>query len=282
LVLFAVCAALVGLHGLPSRVPARIAKINAASGTTWRCPVTQLLPFGHFYACPVNLPSRASSDADVVLWGDSHAQMYAPALRLALGERHALLVNANGCAPVLGDATSASCGDIQRANYALIRALPAKTVILAQNRPQYRDEAGRRLGRDPLPAERYQDALRRLRVLVAGLRSAGKRVILIGPVAEPGYDVGSVVSRSLLFHGRATTPVSVARDAYLAEEANIYAAFAAMKRDPGVTDIRIDSIACDAVRCPFIIDGEAIFADHGHYTEAFSKRLAPLFRASLR
>ena len=273
--------AIIAAKGLPGRFPPALVALNEDSGTTWRCPVTRFVRFGDFYACRLNLPSGDPRDADVVLWGDSHAQMYAPALMTALGTRRGLLVNANGCAPVLGDAITPECGSVQRGNYALIRALPAGTVILAQNWPQYRDEAGARLGRDPLPAERYQDGIRRLREVVAGLRAAGKQVLLIGPIAIPGYDVASIAPRELRFHGRLRQPTSMTRQDYRAEYANVIDAEEQLARDPGVRLIRIDDAVCDAARCGFIRDGHAVFADYSHFTTPAAERLAPVFAEAL-
>ena len=288
--IFSLCASLgiliaasgfIAAGGMPARFPADIVALNEASGTTWRCPVRSFIPFGSYYACPLNLPSRNVSDADVVLWGDSHAQMYAPGVSTSLGNRRSILINANGCAPIAAPVDMPGCGDVQWQNYQEIRKLPAKTVVLAQNWPQYRDEAGARLGRNPLPKERYQDALWRLRNVVAGLRAAGKRVVLIGPVPLPGYDLASVTSRDLLFHGAIKSPVSVAAPDYLNEVSNVLTVMNDLARDPQVKIIRLDRQVCGPIACRFIVNHRAIFADHGHYTAAFSKSLAPLFRKNL-
>jgi peptidoglycan/LPS O-acetylase OafA/YrhL len=273
--------ALVASRGLPERFPARVTALNAEEGEDWRCPVLSMVSFGGFYACPLNLPSKRPADASVVLWGDSHAQMYAPGLLRALGERGGLLVNANGCAPVVGDAADASCGAIQRGNFARIAALPADTVILAQNWPQYRDEAGARLGRPPTAAERYGDGVRRLRALVAALRDRGKRVVIVGPVALPGYNLASVAARDLAFRGDIRTPTAMSRAVYRAEYANVLSAMDDLARTDGVTLVRPDSLICDARACPFIIDGRAVFADHGHFTARSAARLAPLFARAM-
>ncbi len=273
--------AIVGGKGYPARFPAAIVALNEQEGEDWRCPVTTLLPFGGFYACPIGLPSRDPADADVVLWGDSHAQMYGPALAAALGKRRGLLVDANGCAPVLSDAADPGCGAIQRGNYAQIVTLPARTVILAQNWPQYRDEAGARLGRTPRPDERYRDAIRRLRALVAGLRANGKAVVIVGPIALPGYNLASVAARDLAFNGGIRTPTGVTRDAYLAEYANVLAALDELAKQPRVSVVRVDRASCDRARCAFVQDGRAVFADHGHVTERYAARLAPLFARAL-
>ena len=280
LLLVAAATPLAG-NGFPGRYPAAVAALNEGEGEDWRCPVTTLVRFGSFYACPLNLPSRDPAQAAIVLWGDSHAQMYVPALLAAMGGRGAILVNANGCAPVAGDGADPTCGAIQRANFARIAELSADTVVLAQNWPQYRDEAGVRLGRAPLPAERYGDALRRLRTLVGALRAAGKHVVLVGPIALPGYNLASVGARDLAFHGRVRTPTGVGRPAYLAEYANVLAALDALHRSGAVSVIRPDQLICDAQACPFVVDGRAVFADHGHLTAASAQRLAPLFARAL-
>ena len=268
-------------HGFPGRFPAALTKLNADSGTTWRCPISTFVNFGAFYACPINLPSRNVDDADVVLWGDSHAQMYAPALQIALGKRTGLLVNANGCAPVMGDAATPSCGAIQRGNFALITRLPAKTVILAQNWPQYRDEAGVRLGRQPLPSERYQDGIRRLRMLVSALRKANKTVLLVAPIALPGYDPGSVIPREIAFGVSPRQPEFVDRQAYLVEYANVFRAMYELTDHLNVRVIHVEDGLCDKQRCWFVKDGHAIFADHGHITTKISQNLSEIFQYSI-
>jgi peptidoglycan/LPS O-acetylase OafA/YrhL len=280
--LFAVSAALIASHGLPGRFPTAVVRLNDASDQTWKCPLPSFVIFGSGLACPINLPSHQAADADVILWGDSHAQMYAPGLRRALGTRTGLLVYSYGCAPVLGDAMTPACGDVQRANYAAIIASRARTVILAESWAQYRDEGARYTGLTPLPEERYQYAIRRLRALVAGLRHAGKQVIIVSPIAIPGYDVAGIGSRELLMSGRVLHPTFVTHEQYLIETANVRSAMTDLARDPGVVPIWIDTMACPDGRCDYIRDGRSIFADNDHFTTGFAASLWPLFREALQ
>ena len=268
---------LVAAHGLPGRVPAAVRALNAAQGTTWRCPVTAMRPLGRYYACPLNFDDGRLDRAEIVLWGDSHAQMYAPALVRSAGAHRALLVIAHGCAPVAGDGPSAACGAIQRGNFAEIARLSAKTVILAQNWPQARDEVGKRTGRPTSSAERYREGVRRLRALVTALRRAGKRVVIVAPIAIPSYEVSSVVSRSLWFYGKATTPLGVTRADHLREYANVLTAMDELARDPDVMVLRTDAGSCDGRACRYVIGGSPIFSDRGHYTESYVQTLAPIF-----
>lgn len=281
LILFAAAALLVVTHGMPGRFSAAVTRLNDASDQTWKCPLPSFVKFGNTLACPINLPSRNADDADVILWGDSHAQMYAPALKKALGDRTGLLVYSYGCAPVLGDAMTPACGEVQRANYAVIRASRAHTVILAESWQQYRDEQARYTGLTPLPAERYQIAIQRLRALVAGLRQAGKRVIIVGPIAIPGYDVAGIGSREMLFYGRVKHPTFIPYEDYLVETANVRAAIEDMAHDSDVIPVWVDRMACANGRCDYIRDGRSIFADHDHYSTGFATSLSPLFGEAL-
>jgi len=174
-----------------------------------------------------------------------------------------------------------ACGDVQRANYAAIRASNAHTVILAQSWQQYRDEAARYTGLTPSPAERYQYAIQRLRALVAGLRQAGKQVIIVSPIPIPNYDVAGVGSRELLFYGRVKHPTSVTHEQFTIETANVRTAISDLARDPQVVPIWVDRMACVKGRCDYIQDGRSIFADHDHYTTGFAASLWPLFREAL-
>lgn len=280
--LFAASAALVLTHGLPGRFPAAVTKLNDASDKTWKCPLPSFVPFGNGLACPINLPSRDAKDAEVILWGDSHAQMYVPALRAALGNRTGLLVYSYGCAPVLGDAATPACGTIQRNNYAAILASPAKIVIVAESWQQYRDEIGRHMGRDSFPVERYAPAVRRFTALVEGLRKAGKRVIMVGPIAIPGYDVSGIASRELLFYGEIRHPTGVAYADYLEDTANVRDAMTALSKQTGAIPLWVDRLACRDGRCDFIQDGKSIFADHDHLAADYTATLSPLFAQALR
>ena len=74
-------------EGLPRRLSVEAAKINEAVGTNYRCGISEFVTFGMSRACPMNLPSRNPADADVILLGNSHAQMYAPVWTSILAER---------------------------------------------------------------------------------------------------------------------------------------------------------------------------------------------------
>ncbi|MBF0157393.1 MAG: acyltransferase, partial [Magnetococcales bacterium] len=117
-VLIAIAIAFVSADGLPGRFSPEIARINEAVGTNYRCPVSDYIALGHSRACVMNLPSRNPADAEVILLGNSHAQMYAPLVASILAERGlvGLLVPVNSCMPTITANVSRDCVEVARRN----------------------------------------------------------------------------------------------------------------------------------------------------------------------
>ncbi len=123
---------IVATRGLPSRLSPAAARINAAVGTNYRCAVSDYLYLSQSRACVLELPSRNPQDADVVLLGNSHAQMYAPIFGnilhgLAL---HGLLVPANGCLPTYGSNISPACQELADRNIDAVGQLRRVRVVV--------------------------------------------------------------------------------------------------------------------------------------------------------
>jgi hypothetical protein len=72
------------------------------------------------------------------------------------------------------------------------------------------------VGPDGIAAENLHDAalIYALDDLIGILRAADKRIILIGPIAEPGYDIASDLSRNLAFGHVVTEPMTITVDKF--------------------------------------------------------------------
>lgn len=274
--------ALIVSHGFPQRFSPAIVALNADQDDSWRCGPASFVRLGAYYACAIDLPSRDVRQADVILWGDSHAQMYVPALRAALHGRPALLVNAYGCAPTVRGGQDADCGQIQNRNFREIAALPARIVIMAQNWPQYRNEVGKRRGQPTPIDQRFLPATRRFAETVDALRAAGKTVYAINAIPNPEYELPSVVSRDLAFHGEPRHPTGVASAAFRQDFANVVDTENRLAADGRLSLINIRKFICRRDTCNFVQDGHSVFADHGHVTNAFARAMGPTFDAALR
>jgi len=273
--------AVIVLNGLPGRFPARAATFNAAVGTHYRCHVSSYLRFGSSYACPVNLPDGNPESADVVILGNSHAQMYVPAVAPELAARglFGLLVPVNACVPVTGFNLSTQCIDMMEHNIARVAALPkVRLVIIAfawdgMNAAMV-NSAGAPIGR--VDARQVHLALQ---ATIQTFLQAGKRVIVVGPIPNPGYNIASVVSREIAFRGVPHSPLEQTRDAF---DRRYSGAEPWLTRlSSGATAIFPSKLFCDASRCRFLVGGRPAYADDNHLSTTIMHAFQPLFGAAI-
>ena len=266
--------------GLPTRLPAEAAAINAAIGTNYRCPLASYMAFGGSRACALNLPSGDPNDATVVLFGNSHAQMYAPLVE-NIAREHGntlLLVPMNACLPTVSVNIDVPCLQMARRNLEEILRLPRATTVvigLTWELPATGlvDAEGNRGEGGALP------------VLVAGLdnligriEATGRQVILIGPIAIPGFDVASYLSRQRAFARPATHPEKTPSAAFVRQYQSAVAHFEARLAERLV---RPDKALCDATSCHFVREGKSLFADSSHLAVAELPRFRSLFEPAL-
>jgi peptidoglycan/LPS O-acetylase OafA/YrhL len=273
-------ALLITSGGLPGRLSPAAAAIDQAVDTNYRCPVSQFILLGASRACLMNLPTRNAADAKVILLGNSHAQMYAPLIGQILAGRGetGLLVPANGCLPTIEANITRGCIDTARQNLTEVEKLSnARVVILgldwAHGTDGLVDAQGRTVGNGGDAA-----LVAALDDVIGALKAAGKEVVLIGPIAEPGWDVASTISRQMVF-GR---PID--RATYLPESEFLRRHGAAIRHFEERRDIRLvrpDRVQCVAARCEYLVDGRPLFADNGHLAQAELGRFRAIFEAAL-
>jgi peptidoglycan/LPS O-acetylase OafA/YrhL len=279
-VLVAAAAGLLWSKGLPRRLSAAASQINRAVDTNYRCPVSDYLALGRSRACVMNLASRNPADADVVLLGNSHAQMYAPIWTSILEQRglNGLLVPANGCLPTVGVNISTDCLATARANLAQILGLSrAKTVIIGLTWDHGRDglvDASGTSASNP----NDQALVSALDGLMDTLIRGGKSIVLIGPIAEPGWDVASIMSRDLAFGRPVERPTFMAKASFMARFGSVIAHFQA-RRD--IRFARPDRVQCPDDRCYYVIDGRSLFSDSNHLARDELQRFRAIFEDGL-
>jgi peptidoglycan/LPS O-acetylase OafA/YrhL len=275
LALAGVAALTLFFQGLPDRLNAQAAMINEAVDTHYRCPSSQYLNLGLNRACPMNLPSRNPADAEAVLLGNSIAQMYAPAWTAVFAEHHTpgLLVPANGCLPtVIVNYALPGCAVLAKENLANVLALPrVRLVILAftWSAPDpLRDTTGKIVDDDAL-VDGIDD-------LVNRLRQAGKQVILVGPIARPGWHVASTISRELAFGW----PIRRTGMAVGRFEETFNAAISHFEASHDITFVPVHTALCDTKSCAYVIDARSVYSDDTHISENELWRFSALFKAA--
>ncbi|RWE11766.1 MAG: acyltransferase [Mesorhizobium sp.] len=278
--LVVMASVLIWSNGLPGRMSGEAAAINAAVGTNYRCPVPNFLRVGKSRACVLNLPTRNPSDAKVVLLGNSHAQMYAPVWESIFVEvgLPGLLVPANGCLPTVSVNISRECIAVAAANLSELGKLSnVRTVILGLN---WANAENGLVDADGKTVDNRNDAelVRGLDHLIGRLQEFGKKVVLIGPIAYPGWDLPSELSRNLAFGRPLGKPTYLPADAFQRQHEETIQHFGA-RRDIGFA--RPDTVLCDASRCNYVLDGRSVFADASHIAQAELFRFRSIFTEAL-
>jgi hypothetical protein len=206
--------------------------------------------------------------------------MYAPLIARLLAERRqtGLLIPANGCLPTVEVNITAGCIDMARSNLSEVESLSqAHLVILGldwAHGPRGLVDAGDRV------VDNRDDAalIGALDGLIGDLQGAGKSVVLIGPIAEPGWDVASTLSREIAFGRRNQRPLFTPEGDFLERYGTAIRHFEAR------ADMRLarpDQVQCTAGRCEYLVGGRPLFADNGHLAQGELGRFRGTFEAVL-
>lgn len=279
--------ALVGLaaaidigRGWPWRVSPEVVVINDALGTHARCAGWDGRRWEGGRACLLGDPAPGPDAAEVVLFGNSHAQMYRPLVddELRRRRRSGVLIGMTECLPTPSINIDATCARLATQTYAAIEALPkARGVIVGltwdQSAARFVDADGRR--RDGP----WRETLARgLDDLLDRIERSGRRPVLIGPIPHPSWDVASEVGRNLAFVRPQTPPPYETRASFDETFDPLIAHFQARL---GRRFIRADRVFCGPERCDYLVDGRSLYSDGNHVAAAELPRFAPLFHDAL-
>jgi hypothetical protein len=98
--------------------------------------------------------------------------------------------------------------------------------------------------------------------LVTALTSAGKQVVIVGPLPEPAYNVPHTlyVSRFRFSDGPAPIPL----EDYRRRHAVILRFLKRFEHRPNVSFVWPAAVLCTGNQCPTVKDGMPLFFDHDH------------------
>ncbi len=217
----------------------------------------------------------ASSATRVVLVGDSHAAMWTPPMERIAAARHwrletvakvlCPLLDLPTVSPYLGrDYTE--CDQWRSRVLDRLHAERPAVIVLDMVRRYTPDYGFRVYGRA------WLDSLGRT---VAELRSTGARVLVLGPVPDPG----SVVPTCLSEHLDSALSCSPDR-ADAVDDAGIAAEQRATEAAGGSYADIVD-LFCTATRCPVVVGDQLVYRDDNHLTIEYARWLTPVLDALL-
>jgi hypothetical protein len=229
-----------------------------------------------------------------VLWGDSHAET----LRGALGSAAAasgqsgLFAGENACPPLIGVTRpqKPACQAISEAYFRLIVDAPSiRNVVLAARwgwwaeRLPYKREGGSPITLALLEppangaAGNHTALSAGLERTISGLLAAGKRVWLVGPIPEVGYDVPRY------FHLRAIgfadgLEIAPTLAEFGQRQAFVLSLMGDLARRYPIGTIWPHERLCNDVGCEIARDGHLLYSDDDHLSVFGAHSIADLFK----
>ena len=218
----------------------------------------------------------ASSPTTVVLFGDSHAAMWFPALDAAANRFGWRLITWTKAtcppfplpiiSPVLGR-TFTECDEWQQNVLDQIQAIHPALVVLGVAR-HYTNIYG---------FTPYSPVwLSGMGKEVAAIRSIGAEAMVIGPVPKPPFDVPGCLSAHLTSATACTVPAAIGLNAsgIAAEQAVVTA--------NGGTYLDTRPWFCTTTTCATMVDNLVVYRDDNHITQTYASFLAPAVEPALQ
>ncbi len=234
---------------------------------------------------------RKSITPTIALWGDSHSDAMVDGLGEWAEKRDQSLVHYyfSGCRPLVGTTrfgkNSKKCYQYNfDALEKLLKSPDIKTVILMGRWVQYIKGPSVALGPaeigmelDPLPqAERERLFKKGLHDTVMPLLKAGKKVVLVYPVPENGYNIPTLLARRYISHGEKPEDYTTSFEVFKERQDFIFDVFDGFN-PAGLIKVYPHEKLCDGQRCVVYKDGNVLYFDDDHLSLEGAQEIAPIF-----
>lgn len=262
-------------HAGPPSAHCQLGKLIAADG--------RLSPLERFTEARICKIGDQNASAQVIVWGDSHANAMAPALEDWLSARGmaAYSLTRGGCPPLVGlerqDSNQWQCRAFNEATQAVIARLDPRTVFITARWPTYVEASGfgSESRKPSLFGHRPEDNAPLVEAaLIETLRWSKAhldKVVLVGPTPEIGEDVVRGLARRN-FQLR-PMEVSVSRSLVDQRQARTVDILNRVSADLGVQYVDILPTYCDEKIC---LGGDAqnlVFLDANHMAPPAAKKM---------
>ncbi|SCW72480.1 Peptidoglycan/LPS O-acetylase OafA/YrhL, contains acyltransferase and SGNH-hydrolase domains [Sphingobium faniae] len=291
--------AIYAAHGWPGRFPADVSRLenykNSENPNEDKCQRVKLQLARHS-PCTIGDPAKAS----VFLWGDSHAGvLYSALAEIATDGPGTIYSATSRCPPLFQLGTDGVCvrGNARRLRY-LRKHDEIGTVILAARWSLYLEGRAVDIGPDETNGntpvlqradgeqlERFSPAARAafnrsLHQLVDALLASGKKIVLVYPVPELGYDVPSRAAR-MSARGENPAAFTIPASVYFRRQDHALAILDGLGHRPGLTRVYPEAILCPEGRCLSVLHGTPLYFDSHHLSKPGSRLLVPALRQAM-
>ncbi len=224
-----------------------------------------------------NINAKSSKEPSFVVWGDSHAHQYYPAIVAASEDLklNGLIATRAACRPTLvgekpyGIAADGveSCIIFNRKVNQLIESTPSlKTIVLG------------RLWFEGVSIDQTVN-------LVRSLTAVGKKVVFVGPVPSPGFHVPKRFFYRQVWDGEVIKNMSASREnqqTFFDVNERVKKQLSAQIASGQVVWMDAMDYFCDAKNCFFVKNGSSSYWDDSHITQAKALEFVDEFKRALQ
>ena len=237
-----------------------------------------------------------AGDPRFILWGDSHAE----ALRIAIDQaavsrgESGVFAGRGGCAP-LAETERLDAGVCREVNHKIldfILSTPSIETVILAGRWGLWAEGTRYKREDRKPSfvrigtaeDMHSDAPNNRASFVKGmertlalLSAAGKKIWLIGPVPEVGYDVPKSIYLDKLGFGGAMD-IRPTHDEFNLRQQFVVSSFHQFAKTYPVKIIWPHEALCDPTKCDVQRGGRPLYSDDNHLSPSGNRAIASIFK----
>ena len=261
-------ALIVAITLLPSLLPvpaARIAEAEATLSAKVFPPTECITGRGYQEPKPECYTGAADAEVSMLLWGDSHANHFAPMVTVAAEARvrQVVQINKQACRPLRGIVPLGAYPNCRTFNEAVLQYIAdtptIDTVVLASNWKALDEEFSA------------------LEETVLAVQELDRNVIIIGRQPPAGFDVPSCLARATVFgHGEeACSGLTV--DEFLAREGEVVETLGAIAARTNAVLFEPYLSFCENGQCPVTDGTQPLYRDSGHLSDTGSLVLAEPF-----
>jgi peptidoglycan/LPS O-acetylase OafA/YrhL len=273
-------AAVYKMQGQLLRASPLVTALSDARRTHFYCALQDYFAYQGTRACLIN--PLTDKPPHIALLGNSHAQMYVPALTRVFAQQQlsGVLVPLNGCLPTTDVNINRQCLAMAKVNFqAVLSDSQIQTVILALTWND--DRLVTADGTDVSGDKKLQLATSML-ALVQQFKDAGKQVWVVGPIQLPGIDVASVLSRKLKFNQLSEAEVlQLLKKPKAVFEQDYGQVLPLLEQQLGSALLKPSDYLCDQHYCYLGNENLVFFSDISHLSSKGTQVLDPMFAQAL-
>jgi peptidoglycan/LPS O-acetylase OafA/YrhL len=261
---------------------ARTASLSLAQGAQQQIKAATVVGVWHDCIVPIRAAGvnecvfgNKDSKTTVVLFGDSHAGQWFPAVNSIAEERHWRLItllkaNCQVAAREVdshGHASEPTCEAWRRETLERIATLRPLMVVLGESAGAV---ANPRMSQRPVTPREWEEGLRST---LGQLDASGTKTLVMADIPYSSYDVPVCLSREMARKWRAR-PCVVAKATGLNQRVRD-GEQAAVNSDANARWVDFSDLYCQGSYCQTIIDGFVAYRDDSHISDIFARHLFP-------